>query len=326
MRRRPVSLTRKRPALCQTPFFLTAFALIGLAATSRTALCQTPLAVPAAPTGKKAPRRAVTKTIVGTLGAVDPAQKTLRLQPATGDAVTILIRDNSVFTKKGKPAAGAADFAAGDRVVARVSERASAAGELWLREMRDQASQTDYERDRRGITVGAVASTTKERIEVRRPDGSVATFGVTKGTLVRKNGAPARLDAFSTGSPVAVKPRAAFGKLNAAIVADTLAEVNAAHAETLSRWRGVVQSLDADKNRLVLKREGDDAIRTIALAPTVSIKKARVQTPLTLKDVAPGTFVDLRLAKGVNQAGERTAQEIRITAPRKPRAAAGGKQ
>jgi len=267
---------------------------------------------------KPAPRRAVTKTLTGVLvAAVDADKKTLRLQPSTGEAVTILLRDDSAFTKKGKTTAGSAgDFAAGDKVVARVSERPD--GETWLRELRDAGSQADYERDRQGVTVGAVAANAKEKIEVRRADGSVAVFGITRGTVVRKNGASVRLDEFPAGSPVAVKPRAAFGKLNAAIIADTLNEVNATHADTLSRWRGVVQSVDADKNLLTLKREGDDAVRIVALSPTVSIKKARAQAPLTLKDVALGAFVEMRFAKGTNDARQRTAEEIRITTPRKP--------
>ena len=309
--------------MCRRPP-LFAFFVFGLfaAATPRPARCQTPAPTAAPPpAAKQAPRRAVTKTFTGALAAApDGDKKTLRLQPAAGgDAITILMRDDSVFTKKGKTTAGASDFAPGDKVVARVSERPD--GETWLRELRDAGSQADYERDRQGITVGAVAANTKEKIEVRRADGSVAVFGITRGTVVRKNNAAARLDEFPAGSPVAVKPRAAFGKMNAAIIADTLNEVNATHADTLSRWRGVVQSVDADKNLLTLKREGDDAVRVVALSPTVSIKKARAQAALTLKDVAPGAFVDLRLAKGTNDAGQRTAQEIRITTPRKPAAA-----
>ncbi len=308
---------RRPPSL----FVFLSFVLFA-AGPPRSARCQTPDPAAPPPAVKPAPpRRAVTKTLTGTLAAIDAGKKTLRLQPPAGDAVTILVRDDSVFTKKGKTTAGAADFAAGDKVVARVSERPN--GETWLRGLRDAGSQADYERDRQGVTVGAVAASAKEKIEVRRADGSVAVFGITKGTVVRKNGASARLDEFPAGSPVVVKPRAAFGKLNAAIVADTLAEVNATHADTLSRWRGVVQSLDMDKNLLVLKREGDDAIRTVALSPAVSIKKARAQqAALTLKDVALGAFVDLRLAKGTNDAGQRTAEEIRLTTPRKSRDAA----
>jgi hypothetical protein len=237
-----------------------------------------------------------------------------------------------VFSRKGKSTATAGDFAVGDKVVARVSQRgAEPAGEVWLRELRDQASQADYERDRRGTTVGVVAAASaNDRIAVRRPDNSVASFGVTKGTVFRKNGAPVRLDAFPVGSSVAVKPRAAFGKLNAAIVAGTLEEINSAHADTLSRWRGTVQSVDAEKKLLVLKRADDDAIRTVMLAPNVTVTKARgASAPLTLADVAPGAFVDLRLVKSGaagNADVQRTAAEIRLTTPRKPRAGAGGEK
>lgn len=274
---------------------------------------------PAAPAAAPKPRT-TTKTVTGTLAAIDGAKRTLRLQPAgNGDALDVLIRDNSTFTKTGKSSgASAADFAAGDKVVARLSFRAAPAGEIWLRDLRDQDSQATFERDRKGVTVGTVAKSGANVIEVRRADGSVAAFGISRGTVVRKQGASARIEDFAPGSHVVIKPRATFGKLNAAIVADTKAEIETARLDGLARWRGTVQSVDAAKSALTMKRQGDDAVRTVSLAPNVSVKKARASSPLSLADVAPGTFVDVRLAKGANAAvGQRTASEIRITTPRK---------
>ncbi len=268
----------------------------------------------AAPTAQPKQPRSSTKTINGTITAIDPAAKTLRLTPQEGgDPVVVLLREDSKFTKKSK-AAQASDFAVNDKVVARLSFRATG-GEVWLRNLWDEGSHQTYTREGREISVGTVAANTGDKLDIKRADGSVISFRVTDKTRVRKNGAAAEIKAFASGAAVAVQPRRLpAGALMASLVADTAAEVTAARLDALANWGGVVESVDADKNTLTLKRS-DGAIRTVTVASTARV--ARGNTSMPLKDLTPGTSVRVHLVKATATSGPRTTDRITIARSKK---------
>ena len=269
--------------------------------------------LPVAP--EKAPTRATTKTLPATLLAIDPAAGTLRLTPKEGgEPLTVRIQGDSKFTRR-TGAAKAADFKPNDPVVARLTFR-PAGGEIWLRELWDETAHESYTRARRGIQSGVVAANSGARLDLKRADGSVTSYRITEKTEVLKAGASADLKAFPIGAPAALHPRGLpNGDVMATIVAATPAEVATAHLDGLTNWKGVVASVDMTKGLLVLDRE-DGARRTIALAPTISVKRGRAI--LAQKDLMPAMNVTVHLLKGGDAlTGGRTADRVTIhTSPR----------
>jgi hypothetical protein len=255
-----------------------------------------PSAVPAAvgaPGAKSAAARSKTRTLRGTVVAVDAATGTVRLAPEKGgEAVAVLVKKTSRFGRMGKETAGLQDFTAGDPIVARLSFRAEG-GEVWLRELRDRASHEAYTRDRREICVGTVTQNGGDRLEVRRADGGLLAFRVTGKSVSRKNGAAVPASAFAVGAPVAVQPRSLpSGDLMARVISDSAADIATVGMESRASWKGKIESVDAARNALVLRRD-DGQAREVAVAADAKI--ARGKAPLAMKDLAPGLNVRIHL-------------------------------
>jgi hypothetical protein len=287
---------------------------VALAVLAPCAACaQAPLAAPAAKSATTR-SRATTRTLAATVLTVDPAAGTVHLALTDGSAAAARISDRSRFVKKSKEVRPQ-DFKPNEKVMARLSFRAG--GEVWLQDLRDAESHEAYTRDRRETCTGMVAANTGNRLDVRRADGSVLVFRVTDKTLVRKGGALSALSAYPAGAAVAVKPRSLpSGDVMASIVAETGAEVAAAHLDGLVNWEGVVESVDAEKGHLALRRD-DGVRRAFVVAPTARLRRGR--STVALKDLTPGAAVKVHLLRGADANGLRTADALSVVVPKEPK-------
>ncbi len=274
-------------------------------------------APPASPAAKSATTRsrASTRTLAATVITVDPAAGTVQLALADGSAVSARLSGKSRCVKQGKEVRPQ-DFKPNEKAMARLSFRAG--GEVWLQDLRDAESHDAYTRDRRETCAGVVAANTGSRLDVRRADGSVLVFRVTDKTLVRKGGALSALTAYPVGASVAVKPRGLpSGDVMASIVAETAAEVAAAHLDGLVNWEGAVESVNVEKGHLALRRD-DGVRRAFVVAPTARLRRAGAT--IALGDLTPGTAVAVHLLRGADANGLRTADAVSVIAPKEPKA------
>jgi hypothetical protein len=185
---------------------------------------------------------------------------------------------------------------------------------------------------RRAVSVGRVEATlppdaTAGTLSIRRDDSALLDFRVTEKTQFRRGDAVVTPAAYPVGAAVAVKPRGLpNGGIMASIVADSLPAVNAAYRDTLTVWRGTVQTVDNLNYFLVITR--DDGARRIVRLPRTSFsitdeKTEKVQGPRKLYYLAelPKLPVVIHLERGERPGldGARTAVRISVIG-RAPRA------
>lgn len=285
-----------------------AFVLIARCACAQEAPAPAPADIKPPHTATRA--RSSTRTLPATVLSVDVATGVFQLA-LDGKTTTARVLDTSHFTKNNKPAR-VQDFAPNEKVVARLSFRVG--GDVWLRDLWDSASHSAYTRDRRAICVGVVAANKPNRLDVRRADGSRIAFRVTDKTQVRRGGALGQISTYTVGAAVAVQPRALpAGEVMASIVAETKADIAAAHLDGLVNWKGTVDSVDTESGRLVLRRQ-DGVRRSIIVAPTARLRRGRAT--VTLKDLAPDTQIEIHLLRGADVGGQRTADAVTVLVPK----------
>ena len=299
------------PALCAT-FVLAAPVLAR----------QTPR-VPVPITPIKAPPRTSTRTVTAVVTAVNiPARSiSLRIAPEntllqSPSEVITAVQDVTCRPLKSGRAATLADFAVGERIVARLTWRVTPARVVVLRDLYDTVSYAERQRQGKEICVGTVETFSATELFVRRTDGKSIAFRVTDKTHLVKNDATATLLAFPVSSPVAVKPRRLpSGDLQAAIVGGTAQEVNWAYRDTLTTWSGSVIQIQGDERNgavITLNRE-DGAKRQFLLPVGAKFKQGRSELPWRL---LPGASISAHLVKAVEKNGMRYADGVKIVSRR----------
>ncbi|MBC8137038.1 MAG: hypothetical protein H8F28_14250 [Fibrella sp.] len=283
--------------------------------------------VPLPVTPVKSPVRTSTRTVSAVIAAVNAPARTVSLRIAPDNAllqttpteVVVAVQDVTCRPLKNNGAATLADFAVGERVVARLTWRTAPERVVVLRDLYDMVSYAERQRQGKEICVGVVDLFTATELAVRRGDGKVIAFRVSDKTRLVKNDAPANLAAFPVGSPVAVKPRRLpGGDLQANIVGGTAQEVNWAYRDTLTTWTGGVTSIQGDeRNGAVISLRREDGARRQFLLPVgVKFKQGRSELPWRL---LPGATITAHLVKAVEKDGMRYADEIKVASRRTPK-------
>jgi hypothetical protein len=78
----------------------------------------------------------------------------------------------------------------------------------------------------------------------------------------------------------------------ARVISDSAADIATVGMESRASWKGKIESVDAARNALVLRRD-DGQAREVAVAADAKI--ARGKAPLAMKDLAPGLNVRIHL-------------------------------
>lgn len=276
-----------------SPLFLVPFLLLGA-----------PQEPPKSSQGPQrvSPKRpaAQTKTILGTITALDAQKNTLTLQPENGTAaIQATIAPDAAFTRKNETAK-LTDFALQDRVSARLSIRPDKPTEGVLKAMKDAETARSTQKTAQSTYTGTVVTSSLTNLDAKDKEGKTTRFRVSEKTQFVKAGKSAKPTDFLPDAPVAVIARPSpSGNLLASIIADSAAAAEQTKTDGLSTWTG--QVVEKKDSLLTLKRD-DGATRTLQILSTASELFDKLK---------PGQRIHLHLLKGeADKDGRRTADKF----------------
>lgn len=294
-------------------------AVAAAVAPARAQLLPAPAPRPVAP----APSRSSTRTVIAIIAAVDAPARTvsLRIEPdkrlqLMPPELVVAVQDVTCRPFKNGRAVTLADFAAGERVAARLMWRTVPQPVIVLRDLYDVVSYDERQRRGKETCVGIVAGFDAAALSVRRSDGVVIAFRVSDKTRFVKNDAPATPAAFPPGAPVAVKPRRLpSGDLQAAIVGGNAQEVAWAYRDALTTWTGSVTGIQGDERggAVVSMNRDDGAKRQFLLPPGAKFKQGRSELPWRM---LPGAAISAHLVKAADANTMRSADGVKLASRR----------